>query len=185
VIALCFDLPKPLKNSIKEAVMTKGMEIPLVDPFALHTVLVEEVVALFDHALWHWRDLVREIEKLRAYSRRLPISEGLRNRTANQPEPDYVTMHEIARHAIHSSETLEMAMETLSQMIQEHQAWFNDNPAENASKTVSLEPIRKPLQYQKTILKCLHGRAKAIEERLRNEINLVLSTYTSRVKESY
>jgi hypothetical protein len=94
-------------------------------------------------------------------------------------------MHEIARHAIHSSETLEMAMETLSQMIQEHQAWFKDNAAEKASKTVPLEPIRKPLQYQSTILKCLHLRAKAIEERLRNEINLVLSAYTNGVKESY
>jgi hypothetical protein len=94
-------------------------------------------------------------------------------------------MHEIARHAIHSSETLEMAMETLSRMIQEHQAWFDDNAAENASKTVSLKPIRKSLQYQNTILKCLHLRAKAIEERLRNEINLVLSTHTSGAHESY
>ena len=94
-------------------------------------------------------------------------------------------MHEIARHAIHSSETLEMAMETLSQMIQEHQTWFKENAAKNASKTVSPSPIRKPLQYQSTILKCLHLRAKAIEERLRNEINLVLSACTSGVKESY
>jgi hypothetical protein len=94
-------------------------------------------------------------------------------------------MHEIARHAIHSSETLEMSMEVLSQMIQEHRTWFNDNAAKSVSKAVSLEPIRKSLQYQKTILKCLHLRAKAIEERLRNEINLVLSAYTSKVKESY
>ena len=93
-------------------------------------------------------------------------------------------MHEIARHATHSSETLEVAMEVLSQMIQEHRAWFNDNAAKNANKAMSLEPIRKSLQYQNTILKCLHLRAKAIEERLRNEINLVLSIYTSRVEES-
>src|SRR5436305_7557295 len=99
------------------------------------------------------------------------------------PQPDYVAMHEIARHAIHSSETLEMAMETLSQMIQEHQAWFNENVTENAKKTVSLKLTRKSLQFQSTILKCLHLRAKAIEERLRNEINLVLSTCTSGARE--
>jgi len=93
-------------------------------------------------------------------------------------------MHEIARHAIHSSETLEMAMETLSRMIQEHQAWFNENVAENASKTVSLKPVRKSLQFQSTLLKCLHLRSKAVEERLRNEINLVLSTRTSGARES-
>ena len=93
-------------------------------------------------------------------------------------------MHEIARHAIHSSETLEMAMETLSQMIQEHQTWFNENAGENASKTVSLKPIRKSLQFQSTILKCLHLRSKAVEQRLRNEINLVLSTRTSGARKS-
>jgi len=93
-------------------------------------------------------------------------------------------MHEIARHAIHSSETLEMAMETLSRMIQEHQTWFNENVAENASKAVSLKPVRKSLQFQSTLLKCLHLRSKAVEERLRNEINLVLSTRTSGARES-
>jgi hypothetical protein len=57
-----------VKDSIVKAVMTNGMRIPLVDPFALHTVLIEEVVALFDQALWHCRDLVRKIEKVRVNS---------------------------------------------------------------------------------------------------------------------
>jgi hypothetical protein len=92
-------------------------------------------------------------------------------------------MHEIARHAIHSSETLEMAMETLSHMVQEQQDRFSANAAKNASKPVSPNPIRKSLQYQSTVLKCLHLRAKALEERLRNEINLVLSACTSEGKE--
>src|ERR1700733_5954443 len=43
-IALCFGLPDTLRDSIKKAVMTNGMGMPLIDPFALHTVLVEEVV---------------------------------------------------------------------------------------------------------------------------------------------
>jgi hypothetical protein len=73
-IALCFGLPDTLRDSIKKAVMTNGMGMPLIDPFALHTVLVEEVVVLFDDALWHWRDLVRGIEKVRANSHRLPVS---------------------------------------------------------------------------------------------------------------
>src|SRR3984885_9944314 len=74
VITLCFGLPDILKNPIIEAVMTNEMGTPLVGPFALHTVLVEEVVALFDRALWNWRHLVRGIEKVRANCRRLPIS---------------------------------------------------------------------------------------------------------------
>jgi hypothetical protein len=74
VITLCFGLPDMVKDSIVKAVRTNGMKIPLVDPFALHAVLIEEVVALFDQALWHWRDLVRRIEKVRVNSNRLSIS---------------------------------------------------------------------------------------------------------------
>ena len=74
VIALCFGVPETLKDSIKKAVTTNGMGMPLVDPFTLHTVLVEEAVALFDQSLWHWRDLVRNIELVRANRCRLPIS---------------------------------------------------------------------------------------------------------------
>ena len=73
-VTLCFGLPDMVKDSIVKAVRTNGMRIPPVDPFALHTVLVEEVVALFDQALWHWRDLVRRIEKVRVNSNRLSIS---------------------------------------------------------------------------------------------------------------
>jgi hypothetical protein len=85
-------------------------------------------------------------------------------------------MHEIARHTIHSSETLETAMETLLSMIQEHEVFFKENPSGDAGKVMLFRQIRKSLRLQSTILKCLHPRSKAIEERLRNEINLVSST---------
>jgi len=74
VIALCFGLPDMMKDSVVEAVRTNEVRIPLVDPFTLHAVLIEEVVALFDQALWHWRDLVRRIEKVRVNGNRLSIS---------------------------------------------------------------------------------------------------------------
>src|SRR5439155_16917682 len=64
VVALSFGLPDMLKDSITTALTTNGMGISLIDPFALHTTLVEEVVAFFDQALWHCRDLVRNIEKV-------------------------------------------------------------------------------------------------------------------------
>jgi hypothetical protein len=74
VITFCFGLPNMVKDSIMKAVRENGMRIPLVDPFTLHTILIEEVVALFDQALWRWRDLVRKIEKVRVNSNRLSIS---------------------------------------------------------------------------------------------------------------
>jgi hypothetical protein len=86
-------------------------------------------------------------------------------------------MHEIARHAIHSSETLGMATETLRSMIEEHELFVRENLSQDAGKIVPAREIRSSLQFQSTILKCLHLRSKAIEERLRNEINMVLRSH--------
>src|SRR5437762_14120881 len=64
VVALCFDLPHSLKDAITRSVRTTGSPPATIDEaFVIHTTLVEEVVALFDTALWQCRDLVRNIEK--------------------------------------------------------------------------------------------------------------------------
>ena len=79
-------------------------------------------------------------------------------------------MHEMARHAIHSSEMLAMAIETLTSIIQEHQIFVADN-----SIGVGIyRQTEKDLRYLSTLFKSLHLRSKALEERMRNEINLVI-----------
>lgn len=84
-------------------------------------------------------------------------------------------MHELARHAIHASEMLEITLETLVAIIREHELFFKNNIILSKSKsirTISNQTMRD-LQFQSTILKSLHLRSKALEDRLRNEINLV------------
>jgi hypothetical protein len=82
-------------------------------------------------------------------------------------------MHELARHAIHSSETLAMAIETIGNLVQEHEIFFEENPSLSQGSTTLSNQTRRTLRLQITMLKCLHLRSKALEERLRNEINLV------------
>lgn len=89
------------------------------------------------------------------------------------PQPNYVAMHEIARHAIHSSEMLASALETMASMIQEYEVFFEENPSLSKETMTLSKQTRRTLRFQKTFLKCLHLRSKALEERLRNEINLV------------
>lgn len=60
----CFDLPTGLQDSIKAALCRSGTELQLTDPFAVHTVLVDEIVALYDQALWSLREQVRNLEKV-------------------------------------------------------------------------------------------------------------------------
>src|SRR4051812_39593150 len=59
VIVLCFGLPPSLKNSFSNLA-----ELRLDDPFSFYTILVEDVLKLYDKALWSWRDRVRDLEQV-------------------------------------------------------------------------------------------------------------------------
>jgi hypothetical protein len=94
-------------------------------------------------------------------------------------------MHELARHTIHNSEMLAIAIETTSSIIEEQELFFKENSSalfeekSSLSKAAALfQGTSKALRFQKTIFKCLYLRSKALEERLRNEINLVSLSLT-------
>ncbi|KAM3072418.1 hypothetical protein ACMFMG_009221 [Clarireedia jacksonii] len=170
VVVLCFDLPAQFKNNFVNLLSTPSTNLDLRDPYSIHVLLMWELTKLFDLALWAARDLVRGLEK---------------NRTSSEdPRPDYTRMHELARHTIHASEMLEITLETLTAMIQEHDALFDGADALGIkSKTLSRQTGRD-LKFQSTMLKGFHLRSKALEERLRNEISLAFSTvsqYDSRI----
>jgi hypothetical protein len=86
------------------------------------------------------------------------------------PNPNYILMHEIARHILHSSETLAVAVETVSSI-----AAYRDSLLNPGNQEISLASrnIQSELQYQASLLKCLQLRSQAVEARLKNEINLV------------
>lgn len=88
------------------------------------------------------------------------------------PHPDYVAMHELARHTIHSSEMIAAAAETVANLIQEHELFVNDNASLVLSTTLNKQAMRQ-LRSHIALLKSLHLRSKALEDRLQNEINLV------------
>jgi uncharacterized heparinase superfamily protein len=81
-------------------------------------------------------------------------------------------MHELARHAIHSSEMLAVAAETISNLVQENEIFLNNNALPVASAPLSRQTMRT-LRSHIALLRSLYLRSKALEDRLRNEINLV------------
>lgn len=91
-------------------------------------------------------------------------------------------MHELARHTIHSSETLAIAVETMAGLVQEHEIFFEENSSLPTRSTTISRQTRRVFRSQVVLFKCLHLRSKALEERLRNEINLVVS-YTPNRKD--
>lgn len=88
-------------------------------------------------------------------------------------------MHEGARHAIHSFETLTVTVDTIDAM-QQHVALLADKAAQaNANAPNTLLSTRTHLAFQARMLRNLLLRSQSNKERLQNEIALVSSAWLS------
>lgn len=80
---------------------------------------------------------------------------------------DYENMHEMSRHAIHMSETLEAAAKTVKSTLRhiEHATSGDNNP--------STLNVTAGIQFAASFLANLMLRSDAFSERIQNEIRLV------------
>jgi uncharacterized membrane protein YgaE (UPF0421/DUF939 family) len=67
---------------------------------------------------------------------------------------------------------LAVAAETIANLVQEHEIFLNANASLMVCATLSRQTMRT-LRSHIALLKSLHLRSKTLEDRLRNEINLV------------
>jgi hypothetical protein len=79
-------------------------------------------------------------------------------------------MHDIGRHVIHSSETLDVAIDTLNSMVTQHRVFVSER---TPKETATFRRTEKYLEYQSKMFRALKSRSQALSERLRNEINMV------------
>lgn len=63
-VVLCFDLPISFKSSLMAVLPASSGRLCLNNPISFHNVLMGEVVELYNTALWSWRDLIRDMEKV-------------------------------------------------------------------------------------------------------------------------
>jgi hypothetical protein len=89
------------------------------------------------------------------------------------PKFDYPRLHDLARHIIHSSETLLIAIKAISSIILSCEEAAQQNPSFFLVK--ESVNIKNCLRFQVSMLHAVKSRSTALEERLRNEINLVSS----------
>lgn len=83
-------------------------------------------------------------------------------------------MHEDARHAIHCSETLEVAGEVMAQIKKEHATFHEKRAADAALPELAAEKSQSYMGFQLQMLKNLKLRSQANHERLNNEVTLVI-----------
>lgn len=102
---------------------------------------------------------------------------ALRSRTVGPDNPVtdlYMEMHELSRHAIHMSETLQVAAKTVKSTLR----YVDSHPLPDESKAGVANTIAG-LQFSASFLANLKLRADAFVDRLENEIRLVSNFLSS------
>ncbi|KAK8040860.1 hypothetical protein PG994_013867 [Apiospora phragmitis] len=90
-----------------------------------------------------------------------------------KPEPPYRFLHDISRHAVHVTETLDVAVETMDGMLSQH-----ESVKAQVADDDGWQMVHDRLLFSQQLLKGLRWRSKANEKRLQNEIQLAFHMVT-------
>jgi len=82
-------------------------------------------------------------------------------------------LHDIARHAIHSTETLGVASNTINSILRQHELLLKKQRQHPTEHIKTQWQTRQYLQFQSQMFASLRARSEANELRVRNEVNLV------------
>ncbi|CAG7556360.1 unnamed protein product [Fusarium equiseti] len=169
-VLVCYDD----SNNIKEQILGAFKDYPIdnikKDPFAIYDALLRAIVMKYDEALWLFREPIRSIEKGRSgFAREIP---KLLNQSLNAEQGvmgHYVRMAELSRHAIHMSETLEVAQQTVNSMLERVGPELHQQGVGFEGSSIN---TIAGLQFSAGLLANLKLRADAFVNRLENEIRL-------------
>ncbi|KAI0110212.1 hypothetical protein F4814DRAFT_426228 [Daldinia grandis] len=160
-IILAFDTRSPIVERIPDSLQNPDSSC-LGDPFWVYARLASDVVDLQDSAVWAIRNQVRAIE-----TERKPIG---------KPQPDYRHLHDVARHAIHVTESLNVAAESMGGILAQHDEFLSQNFLTQMIQTDASESVHRQLLFCKHMLNNLRHRSISNRERLQNEIQLAFNT---------
>ena len=183
---LCLNTPPDFVDLLFVA-LTTGTTSTLDDFWSFEFIL-HQITQLYDESVWSIRNVIREIEKERdqveheeipnANSHLDPLFIHKRRRHA---EPDFLMLHELARHAIHSSETIELAIGNIKQIIREHSFSYELSSMERKDPLRrAAHNLRQKLDFRLQYLESVKARSDSISARVHNEINLVSQSFPSR-----
>jgi hypothetical protein len=134
------------------------------DPFWMYDIFLQELVELQDAAVWGIRNLVRQTELVRSSS--------------GAPQPEFLRLHDIARHAIHVSETLDVTVTTIEVMIACHDTYIRSAILVDDETRAAHSMLRSKLQFHNHMIRSLRYRAASNKERLSNEIQYAFNAVT-------
>ena len=159
-VILLFDAVSPVLERVGNSLQNPDPEC-LGDPFWVYARVAADIVGFQDSAVWAIRDQVRTIEK------QVP---------SGKPQPDYRHLHDVARHAVHVSETIDVVTETLNGILAQHEDFISQINASQVINDNASDSIHRQLLFCKDMIKNLGHRSFSNRERLQNEIQLAFNT---------
>lgn len=168
-IIVLFDMAQPVVERLTQALRDTD-PAQHVDPFWVYVRVAEELAAQADASVWAIRGHVRSIEKEQAAAVAADELGG----------SNFIRPHDLARHAIHVTETLDVAVQTLEAVLAQHKelmrlATAAAAPGPNgtsASGGAVWKAVQQRLLANKQLLDNQRYRSQANQARLQNEIQL-------------
>jgi hypothetical protein len=125
-------------------------------PISWHEAFLGSMRDLYDESVWSLRHCIRGSERSRTS---LSVSD-------DSQQPDFLHLHEIARHVIHSNECLDVAIDTIERIGRDFKSRIQPESEVISNFLSKLASLEKDVRGIKQ-------RSDSLQERLQNEINLV------------
>ncbi|KAI9705339.1 MAG: hypothetical protein M1820_005169 [Bogoriella megaspora] len=167
-VVVFFDIPDPLRPRFPHGLLNGQNPFYLNDPYWIHVLLVKEIVHMQDKSVWSIRDAVRRTERTQQRD----------NDSTVRFNPNYPLLHDIARHAIHSYESLHVGENTVRSLISQHETFVAERPPTTATAKIAAKHISSRLTSELNLLTSLKYRSQSNKERLQNELNLAFNVVT-------
>ncbi|KAF2627577.1 purine and uridine phosphorylase [Macroventuria anomochaeta] len=153
VTLLCFDVPAKSQKDIQS--MFCSQDVSRSCPYAVFSIVSDALLRLYDDSVWAVRNHISLWEARRSQ------------------ETDYFLLHEIARHGVHVSETLSVAIRSLDTMQHHHERFrANSDSGRNKHGRRRWDKVGSRFEFQLQFLQGLVERSEANNARIQNEITL-------------
>jgi hypothetical protein len=90
-----------------------------------------------------------------------------------KPNPDYPRLHDLARHATHVTETLDLSIDAARSVLHLHNMYAQQHRGQDRWTQQAFSQVTSGLRFAEHMLQNLKYRSNSNTDRLRNEINLV------------
>ncbi|KAF2632494.1 hypothetical protein BU25DRAFT_381962 [Macroventuria anomochaeta] len=163
---LCVDTPDGFQEQLEQIMESEQGALDLNDPFALHMPLMDQIITSYDQSVWNIRDLIRRVEKERENDWAI--------------DADFSELHEISRHATHSTETLSVTTESMKAMRERHKDFHERSHSTTIANNACWTMTQQRMDFQAQLIRNLKLRSRANQERLQSEITLAYNVITQR-----